>query len=329
LAFGFTLPLIIGNIDAVAAEVRQKQTPPVRAVINDCPGLDSQETARLFNIEIRQQPSADPSGSPQATVARVSCPDSDTAELRVDDPLTGKTLMRTVAIKDTPSSARPRLLALALAELVYASWSELALRPVPVGPPDESSDKARLAAAEAVRGKMQDASKKFDLHLMAVGSAQFLFEGTGGVYGGGIRIAGDHPYHLGWTVDAIFEHGYNRVSLGSITTNVLSIGASLTGRYEVSIVILRGAAGFRTGGAWLTGTPSDSTTYEGRTVAGAFFGPMGSLGMDVKLPYHLILGVLVEGGYIAVPVNGTGGGETAASFGGPWVGVQLGFGVSL
>ncbi len=49
--------------------------------------------------------------------------------LEVDDALTNKSVRREVDLGDVPASGRPRALALAAAELLRASWAELALPP--------------------------------------------------------------------------------------------------------------------------------------------------------------------------------------------------------
>lgn len=52
-------------------------------------------------------------------------------ELRVDDPITGKTLRRTVDILSAPRLHRERLLAVAISDLVSASWLEINANPEP------------------------------------------------------------------------------------------------------------------------------------------------------------------------------------------------------
>ncbi|MBI5517566.1 MAG: hypothetical protein HY909_27595 [Deltaproteobacteria bacterium] len=64
-----------------------------------------------------------------------SCrPDLTEVQLTVDDLLTHKSVRRTLSLEDLPTSARPRAVALAAAELLRASWAELGLPDSPVAP---------------------------------------------------------------------------------------------------------------------------------------------------------------------------------------------------
>lgn len=62
--------------------------------------------------------------------------------LRIDDLLTGKHTERTIALTEVPEGARPRTIALSVAELLRASWAELAI----VDPPPAAVPPAVLAA---------------------------------------------------------------------------------------------------------------------------------------------------------------------------------------
>ena len=104
------------------------------------------------------------------------------AALEVMDPTTGKSLARTVALTEAAPSGRGRLLALAVAELVVASWSELESNPQPRAP--SATPLAPYAAREAARAAVADRSLElaaaFDVHLLASGDLLF---------GGGARAA--------------------------------------------------------------------------------------------------------------------------------------------
>jgi hypothetical protein len=75
------------------------------------------------------------------------------AVLRVGDPLSRKVVQRTIDLGSFEPKARGRLLALATAELVVASWTELETNPnpkvEPAGPPPHA--KARAAARKVVQ----------------------------------------------------------------------------------------------------------------------------------------------------------------------------------
>jgi hypothetical protein len=72
--------------------------------------------------------------------------DTTVVTLSIDDLVTRKSVRRAVALDDIPPRARPRALALAMAELLRASWAELALvdAPEPSSPPPEPIRRAVL-----------------------------------------------------------------------------------------------------------------------------------------------------------------------------------------
>jgi hypothetical protein len=104
------------------------------------------------------------------------------AALEVIDPTTGKSLGRTVALTEAAPNGRGRLLALAVAELVVASWSELQSNPEPRAPPATplAPPAARAAARAAVTERALELAAAFDVHVL--GSGDVLF-------GGGARAA--------------------------------------------------------------------------------------------------------------------------------------------
>ena len=79
------------------------------------------------------------------------------AVLRVGDPLSRKVVQRTIDLSTSEPKARGRLLALATAELVVASWTELETNPKPrvepAGPPPPA--KVRDAARQVVKQRTQ------------------------------------------------------------------------------------------------------------------------------------------------------------------------------
>lgn len=87
---------------------------------------------RIVGIELAVEPvDVDTLGT---TRVRASCT-RDATLLEVDDGVTGKLTSRRIDLEGTARVARSRLLALAIAELVSASWAELRLRPPSDAPP--------------------------------------------------------------------------------------------------------------------------------------------------------------------------------------------------
>ncbi len=73
-------------------------------------------------------------GETDTTRVEASCAGS-LVLIEATDPITGKSLSRLVNLAAEMEAARPRLLAIAITELVSASWTELASNPKPTVPP--------------------------------------------------------------------------------------------------------------------------------------------------------------------------------------------------
>ena len=105
------------------------ERPSVSIDIAGCDPDLARESRRIAAIELR---ATLVDTAPDATVTQVRATCRATfAELEVVDPTTGKSLGRTVTLAEAPPNGRARLLALAVAELVAASWSELQSNPKP------------------------------------------------------------------------------------------------------------------------------------------------------------------------------------------------------
>src|SRR5262249_57015189 len=103
-------------------------------VVDPCVDAPAGQVRRLLAIDLGAllvDPEIPVAG---ATRASVGC-DGTLTLLRVDDPVTGKSLTREVDIASSPPNARARLVALAVSELISASWTELATNPTPAVSP--------------------------------------------------------------------------------------------------------------------------------------------------------------------------------------------------
>lgn len=316
------------------------QRPGVQVQLDPCLAVDRNQVERLLLIELPAQ-LVPPGPAPPATVqARASCTELG-VELRVDDPITGKSLRRTIDLTRAAEAIRPRLLALALAELTFTSWTELLIRlrpeaptpapEVPAGNPEQVPEATLQAARQAVREKLPATSP--GLYAAGVGSALALFAGTGVLFGGGVTLGYDHTHHLGWSFDMLVHHGTTTSEIGSLAADVMSAGVALLfhGRVvqrRTYSFDLRAGGGVRGGAVRLAGFPNPgSTTEQGATVWGPYAGPLVTLSGRLNLPHRLTAELSVEGGYVAVPVGGRVDGTRVFAVEGPWLGIQIGLGV--
>ncbi len=282
--------------------------------------------------EAANRPPAPPGSAPGAESAEPPAPAerADVVELRVDDAVTGKSLWRSIELQKADPGVRARLLALALSELIFASWAELLVTPEPAVPPalPAASAAARQATSVQIERKLPRPLPLLGVQLSALGSAYVLGSEPSVFFGGGLRVTGDHRLHLGWDFDLLVLHGTAATALGGVTQDLLSARAALLLHHRVPYLTLRGGVGGRLGAARLSGEPANPATTLGAVAWGPWGGPLLAIGMTAAAS-RVRLDLGVEAGYVVSPVAARVGGMRAAAVDGTWFGVQLGIGVVL
>ncbi len=280
-------------------------------VSNDgCP-LNSDKVRRLAEIELQRGP------SDVRVLARLECKGTR-FQVIVEDPLTNKTLLRALQVKDLTTNAPERFAALALVELVEASWSELLLPPTASSAPVVAAPEAKRAAVESL-GRPR-------VRLGAHGSAR-VFTGSGLVMGGGgvhARVTLIGPF--GIAIDLGAEHGETKTSAGLVVADSLSAAGFVVAHLQLGRVLLGGGPGFRGGGARLVGTPVDSTVVEGRTLSAALAGPalLGEAALGLG---RFDLSFTVESGWALWNLQGRVDGQPLTALANLWLSATLGVGV--
>jgi hypothetical protein len=134
------------------------RSPALRVLLENCSGFRDVEVERVLAMELTSDRRLE-SGNREPTFIIVAC-SGNQVRLEVHDLLTRKTLQRSFDFGSAIAAARARLIALAAAELVLASWAELAFLPKPQIEPegDPPNPEAARAAAERVeRSRLQAA----------------------------------------------------------------------------------------------------------------------------------------------------------------------------
>lgn len=242
------------------------------------------EAQRIAAIELR---ATLVDAAPDATMTQVTATCRTTvAELQVVDPTTGKSLARTVALTDAPPNGRARLLALAVAELVAASWSELQSNPQPRALP--ATPLAPVGAREAARAVVADRSLElaaaFDVHLLA--SGDFLF-------GGGARAAVWISPLVFVRFDALADYAELGRSAGSVAVIMPSVSVALGGALWIGTALRPALSlGLRGGYVRMNGL-ADGRTATASHQEGAWLGPEVVLQVSAwpRARVHPILGV--------------------------------------
>lgn len=291
--------------------------PPLSLSVEPCEGVDASEVRRVVAIELRGSLRSHPDTG-NATHARARCIDGD-ARLEVDDPLTGKSLQRTVRLQRADPRARARLLALAIVELVAASWSELALSPAPRAPVvQKPADRdAREAAIATVQARSPRLKQRLPVGLGVDGQARGLWMQGFVWWGTGLRVALQVHTHVRLSL------GFHRHWAGVATelgdVDVAGWSGNLRAELHRRFGLLEpfGGLGVDGGFARLRGTTSDQAV-----TAAVASGPLAAVlavaGVRAWLHHRLALELRGDLGYLLAAVRGVVTDGPAVSVQGVW-----------
>lgn len=334
----FISTLSIATFALIFSTNSRAQPPPgnhplVRLSVDPCVGAPVDDVRKIVGVELGAllvPESSPPSGD--VTVVTVGC-GATTTQLRVDDPITGKSLTREIDLSKEAPSARPRLLALAIVELVSASWTELEANPTPKVKPvgATASPIAKEAAKKVVADKLPPPpAPPPSLRVEALVGRRWFFPRTGPSNMFGLRIGDDHIggfSSLGWMGDVIVEHAGVNDSLGTVNVDLVSASAAIVAHHDTSVLALRAGIGARYGSARISGTPSDATHVESSSLSGVWGGPMivGGVGFTPLRP--LVFEVIFEAGWTATAVRAHVGDPGNVGPSGGWLGASLAVGL--
>ncbi len=333
--------------------------------------LDESEVARLVAIELGPRPSAGPGESLPRLQAQLDCSDGSPqlADLTVEERATRRALLRTVDLSAQAQPLHARLIALSLAELVHAIESERweaqppaaggpasehtgptaaplsspprpgppaaaprAAAPAPP-PPTTAQPSAPTAAPPSLSPPEPRLPPLGGLYLQAGFALLVPLSGPSAPLhvGAGLRLGGDHRYHLGWDFDAQVATTRRRTALGEIESDLLSSRATLQAHLAWSRLLLRGGLGLRVGGVRLTGSPGDGALTTAREAWAPFGGPLLSLGLAFA-PHslrRLRADLTSEAGYLLWSATARVDGQSSLALAGPWIGLSLSLGLSF
>ena len=299
---------------------------PVSVVIDPCVEVRPAEVGRIVEIELRTKLSPP---TPETTRTEVVC-EGDAVEIRVDDPLSRKRLTRKVSLAAFGSSTKSRLLALAVVELVSASWTELqADEPPavePAGPPPDR--RVREEVRDVLRSRLPPRRPRWRASL--VGGFGYESASLGPAWGGGVRLHHSFTSSLGVASEAFVEGGSAEARDGEISIRKASFAAFVTwqlgfGRSHR----LQVGVGARGGHAQITGTPVDGAKVAGSTLSSTWGGPELSVSLASRVSGPLFVEVSGALGVVTIPLRALADGARVASIDGPWVRPTVGAGVEF
>jgi len=296
-----------------------------------CAAIPHEEVQRVLAAELGATVTHE--DRPFSTRVRLGC-DVTHADLWVHDPLTRKSLRRRIDFSDLEVRARGRLVAIAAAELVLASWAELEVNPSPRVEPEGEAPPAETAlavrevlaqqrAAARERGARRPRRESPSIvRALAVVSTRRFLNHRGALWGGGARLGQDFPGYISWMADALFEGGEFGNQGSTLGASTGTLGGALFLQQRWTRVTARAGAGLRAG--WVhTG---DSTSANAKLVPWGW--PLAVLSISFWPSELLVLELQGESSYAKLPLT-AGGRIDDPALRGMWVSVQLAAGLRL
>jgi hypothetical protein len=333
-------------------EAQEREQPLVDVTVDQCVQVPGDAVRRMVALELGARllsdadiPEAgDPdwvreaSGRDRATRVTLGCGDPGVIRLGVWDPITGKSLDRRVEVGSVGHvSGRARLVALAVAELVQASWLELEVERPPESLPvvdQVEDDDARRVARDTLRERVRRASGPPDspprlstparpLDLRA--SVGLRLSGSSPPVAGALRLSVVHrtTESWAWSADVGWARGVRGTSLGDVVFDTCSVGLALRTHRRVESFRWTVGVGGRAQLVLRRGPPEDGVgvlEVSPRYTGGPLF--VGSVEWAVLESFGLFFEA--EAGWLLRRLVGRVGGEPEATMEGVWVGLSLG-----
>jgi hypothetical protein len=300
------LGLLAGAGRAHAAE------PQVAISIDPCVPVDRAQLERLLAIELGTSTAR---GGSVATPTRVwvGCTEQG-IELRLEDAVTRKSMTRSLPASSFTNAESTRLLALAIAEFVVASWIELSVQPEPtvqpIGP--ELPKAARSNAERVVQERAIPPEAMYDDSLSAALAVQIWSRNDGVMFGGGLRWWQALLPSLAWAASGEVAASSVDASFGAVDVTLASLALALAWRIPIGRVTLYTGPGGRVGLTHIAGAPRDATQAEGKRGYNAYGGVIWLNRVEYRASRRLRLGLEIEPGLTTLPVDAVTGGTRAA-----------------
>jgi|GEM_PF-2248859 len=324
-------------IALTSAHAGAADAPPIRLSVPACSAAPFSVGAFLGSLEVElaghlpacclldqgPQPLAgDPHAGLRVTLSIDPCDGSATAvDIHVQDPARGTDLERQVELSDIPIEARPRALALAVAELVHSATvpPPVAAPPLTAAAPPDASLAGPGDSGGAPRPRVPWIFLSGIIEIEAHPGHNMTLWGVRP----SVAVARGH-----WqgALEVDFMSGDPSITLGDVSTRLLA-GTLATGpRFSLGHLIVDLAACGRFGWAWMAGHTSDANAVASSGSA-PFTSAGGRLGIFLPTAAQVShLRALVEVGAMIHGLDATVNGTSAAGLTGGYVLFGLGFG---
>jgi hypothetical protein len=284
------------------------EPPAVRVIAPDCatPPVSVAAFQESLRVEL-----AEVSQPLEVRLAVEPChPATERIIVSVVDDASGRTIRRDVGLEDVAPDARPRALALAVAELVRS------MRP----PPPPADPVIRAEPRPPVPGPARLLIGAAEGELRSYPDRRTV------MFGGRVSLAWARgSWQLAGYLDG--GRGESRYAVGTVVVRSLNLGAVIGPRIPAGpAVVTLGLCG-ELGWTWIAGE-SQRPTVETGAGSGLTAAIRAQVGVEAPAARWLRLKAAVEGGMTALSVDGYVDGAVAAGTAGPSIVVTLGAAVA-
>ena len=322
----------IGLLALLAMAQAPPGRAPLRLQLDKCADIDPAAVSRVVTTELEaaladeREPGAVTTAAAECAAARV--------RLTIDDPVTGKSTTRSLDLDGQPRGLRSRLLGLAIAEAVLASWIELQLTREASAPPAGAvaSPETRREAADIAERRLQGkAARPAAAREILAGPALRWF--SSGLLTYGLAASARHWLDQEPTagVGLELDGGYGERTLPDVAranATSLSLAPCLLMRSDFGHVMATASAGWRVGLARLSAVP-DYLQRSGRSAWRGWTGLFLAVDVVVPLGRSMFLRGSAESGYTLVPAVGGVDSVDVVALEGAWLGAALSLGTKL
>ena len=313
------------------------EQPLVSLHIDACPEAQEAVVRHIVQVELGDLLlAAEAARDAGTTRIEVTCSGSS-ASVRVVDGVTGKNLERQLELAAVAPEMQARLLGLAAAELVVASWVELSVEPATMpsglsglaGLSARAPLRARQVAAAFVEAREPRAALPERRWLARAAAAQLSFDT--GLSLRGVELGAVYRQHewLGYEATLGGYTGGQSVDNGRIITRALAAAVEVAACVTIDRLALEGAAGVRAGVARLRGIGAPGLDLTGLTFTAPWAGAHVGAEAQVRATDRLHLHVGVEAGAVVAGVAATVAGIEEPHIDGWWMrvwsGASIGF----
>ena len=316
---------------------------PVKTRVDPCVPFDHEQFQRLLALELgTDSDSLDETASAGRAVVSLTCVE-DGVQLRLDDPVTRKTMTRVVDVAHVDPASRSRLMSLTVAEFVVASWLELRLsqreRLDPVGPPPPPAIEQRAAelVEERAPAPVAEPQASSSTQLLAAVEVASFFSEFEPIPGGALRVlhqfapAPALAFVAGLQIglgnfDGVLGDQRERVTVHLTTLSLLAgvLYAARAGDFE-----LTAGAGARLGFVGLEGSRTVDPRVDPATAYVPWGGPVALLGLGYRASRELRVSLQLEAGFMRHIRASALGRDVVVDLRNGWAGVSLGLGWAL